>query len=169
MFESHDRLQGDVADVLDALRGLGAGRYAALFDRRGVLGESPRGGEGGQGLLRRLLESRAGILFKIPAALHSGEELEDHFAEWSEDEFFLAFVNGKVGVLVACADAKRLEQESGELLKLLVDRLLRLNRGWRLDEKGRGILARRPRLDTVAILRAGGEPEPGAGPLKRLE
>jgi len=151
MFESHDRLQRDVVDVLEALRSLGAGRYAALFDPRGVLGESPRGGEGGEGPLRRLLESRAGALFRIPAALHSGEQLEDHFADWTEDEFFLAFVNGKVGVLVACADAKRLESESGKLLKVLVDRLLRLNPGWRLDERGRGLFGGRPKLETVAI------------------
>ena len=159
MFESSSRLQTDVADGLEALRRLGAGRYAALFDKRGVLLESPPGGEGGEAVLRRFLQTRAEALFRVPAALHSGEELEDHFAAWEDEEFFLAFVNGKVGLLVACADAKGLELGSGELLRLLVDRLLRLNPGWRLDEKGRGIFAVRPRLDTVAIGRPEGEPE----------
>ena len=162
MFDSSGRLQRDVAEGLEALRGLGSGRYAALFDPRGILIESPRNGEGDGGALHRFLESRASALFRIPTALHSGEEMEDHFADWAADEFFLAFVNGKVGLLVACADAKGLEAESGQLLKLLVDRLLRLNRGWRLDEKGRGILAGRPRLDTVAIGRADGETDPAA-------
>jgi hypothetical protein len=77
--------------------------------------------------------------------------MQDHFADWEQDQFFLAFVNGKVGVLAVCAEAKRVEQESGPLLKALVDRLLRWNAVWRLDEKGRGFLAGRPRLDTVAI------------------
>ena len=159
MFESRSRLQTDVAEGLEALRGLGSGRYAALFDKRGVLMESPRGGEEGETALRGFLDTRAEALFRVPAALHSGEELEDHFAAWERDEFFLAFVNGKVGLLVACADASGLEQEAGELLRVLVDRLLRLNPGWRLDEKGRGIFAVRPRLDTVAIGRPHGEPE----------
>ena len=77
--------------------------------------------------------------------------MDDAFEEWHADEFFLAFVNGKVGVLVACPDAKRVEAESGKLLKVLVDRLLRLNPAWRLDESGRGLFAGRPKLETVAI------------------
>jgi uncharacterized protein YxjI len=59
-----------------------------------------------------------------------------------------------VGLIVACRDAKRIEDGSGKLLSVLVDRLLRLNPAWRIDEKGRGIFAGRPRLDTVAIGRS---------------
>jgi hypothetical protein len=62
-------------------------------------------------------------------------------------------LNGRVGVLVACADAARLEAEAGRLLKTLADRLLRLNGSWRLDERGRGLFFGSPRLDTVVIPR----------------
>ncbi len=158
MFESPKRLREDVSGLLDALRSLAGGRYAALFDPKGVLMESPSGGEQGEWALRQFIESRGRALFRIPAALHGEEELEDAFADWSGDEFFLAFVNGKVGVLVACPDAKRVEDESGKLMSVLVDRLLRLNPGWRLDDKGRGLFAGRPRLDTVAIGRPGWSP-----------
>jgi len=152
MFESASRLREDVLGLLGALRSLGEGRYAALFDPHGALLETP---EGGEWALRSFVDESAGALFRIPAALHSGEEMEDVFAEWTQDQFFLAFVNGRVGVIVACPDAKGLEEQSGKLLAALVDRLLRLNAGWRLDETGRGLLAGRPRLDTVAI----GRPE----------
>ena len=30
-------------------------------------------------------------------------EMQDHFSDWEQDEFFLAFVNGKVGVLTVCS------------------------------------------------------------------
>jgi hypothetical protein len=155
MFESASRLREDVLGLLGALRSLGEGRYAALFDPKGVLLDTPEGGAEGEWALRSFVEKSAGGLFRIPAALHSGEEMEDVFAEWTQDQFFLAFVNGRVGVIVACPDAKGLEEQSGKLLAALVDRLLRLNAGWRLDETGRGLLAGRPRLDTVAI----GRPE----------
>ena len=90
-------------------------------------------------------------LLHVPAALHDGEEMGDLFSDWTEDEFLLAVVNGKVGVLVACADAARLEADSGRLLQALVDRLLRLDPAWRVDAKGRGLFFGAPRLDTVVI------------------
>jgi hypothetical protein len=155
MFESTKRLQEDVSGLLEALRLLGEGRYAAVFDRKGILAEAPAEGQEGQGALRQFVQGHAATLFHIPDALHGGEALEDAFEGWQDDEFFLAFVNAKVGILVACPDAARLEAEAGKLLSVLVDRLLRLNAGWRLDNKGRGIFAGRPRLDTVAI----GRPE----------
>jgi hypothetical protein len=156
MFESSSRLHDEVSGLLEALRTLGAGRYAALFDRKGLLLETPAGGEQGEWALRGFVQKHAEALFGIPAALHDpAQSMDDAFEDWADDEFFLAFVNGKVGVIVACPDAARVEKESEKLLRALVDRLLRLNPGWRLDEKGRGILASRPRLDTVAI----GRPE----------
>jgi len=152
MFESSKRLHEEVLGLLEALRTLGEGRYAALFDAKGPILETPPGGEHGEWALRGFVQKHAADLFRIPGALHDpGQPMEDAFADWTDDEFFLAFVNGRVGLLVACPDAKRLEDDSSELLRALVDRLLRLNAGWRLDEKGRGILASRPRLDTVAI------------------
>lgn len=155
MFESSRRLHEDVRGLVEAMRTLGEGRYAVLFDRKGPLLETPPGGEKGGWALRDFVQKHAEALFRIPAALHDPElPMEDTFAGWTEDEFFLAFVNGRVGLLVACPDAKRLEDGSAELLQALVDRLLRLNPGWRTDEKGRGIFFGRPRLDTVAIGRS---------------
>jgi hypothetical protein len=155
MFESAGRLQEELARLLESLRALGEGRYAALFDPKGLLLESPQDGDQGEWALRSFLQKHAAALFRIPAALHDpSQEMEDAFEDWVDDEFFLAFVNGRVGLLVACPDAKRLEEESPRLLKALVDRLLRLNPTWRLDEKGRGLFAGRPRLDTVAVGRS---------------
>jgi len=152
MFESSGRLQEEVQGLLEALRTLGEGRYAVLFDAKGPILETPQGGEQGEWALRGFVQKHAAELFRIPAALHDpGQSMDDAFADWTNDEFFLAFVNGRVGLLVACPDAKRLEDDSAELLRALVDRLLRLNPGWRTDEKGRGIFVGRPRLDTVAI------------------
>jgi hypothetical protein len=168
MFESNARLQEDARRLLDALRELGEGRYAALFDPKGVLLESPDDtAEGarpreskrhseGEWVLRRLVQSHAEALFRLPGALHQGEEMRDLFEDLESDEFFLAFLNGRVGVLVACPDAQRLEDESGKLLKVLADRLLRFNPAWRLDEKGRGLFFGSARLDTVVIGRPTG-------------
>ena len=148
MFESQARLQEDAQRLVEALRELGEGRYAVLFDPKGVLLEATP-----DAALRGLVRDRAAALFELPAALRGEEELGDLFEAWPDDEFFLAFLNGRVGVLVACPDAKRLEDESGKLLKTLADRLLRLNPAWRLDEKGRGLFFGSPRLDTVVISR----------------
>jgi len=149
MFQSKEKLQEDARSLLEALRDLGGGRYAALFDLKGVLLESPD--DTRDRVLRRLIQDRAEALFRLPAALHGGQEMDDLFADWESDEFFLAFLNGKVGLLVACPDAQRLQDQSGKLLKVLADRLLRLNPAWRLDEKGRGLFFGSPRLDTVVI------------------
>ena len=169
MFESKVRLQEDVRGLLDALRELGEGRYAALFDAKEVLLQSPDEGLPPQagmpfgGDLRRLVLSRAEARFALPAALHhpdlpgdqgeSSREMSDLFEAWAQDEFFLAFLNGRVGLLVACPDAKRLESESGRLLEVMADRLLRFRPAWRVDERGRGLFFGSPRLDTVVIER----------------
>ena len=156
MFESEARLRRDVAQMLESLRELGAGRYAAVFDAKAVIAESPAETNEGEWALRRLLQDRAEALLRLPAALHGGDEMSDIFSDWTADEFLLAVVNGKVGVLVACADAAGLEADAGRLLRALVDRLLRLDPAWRTDEKGRGLFFGSPRLDTVVI------PSPGA-------
>ena len=167
MFESKAGLQEDVRRLLDALRELGEGRYAALFDAKEVLLQSPdeglppQAGKPFGGDLRRLVLSRAEALFALPAALRAPDgpgagEPPDIFEAWTEDEFFLAFLNGRVGLLVACPDAKRLESESGKLLEVMADRLLRFNPAWRVDERGRGLFFGSPRLDTVVIERPAG-------------
>ena len=77
MFESKEGLQEDARGLLDALRELGEGRYAALFDAKGVLLQSPDEGLPPQagmpfgGDLRRLVQSRAEALFALPAALRA--------------------------------------------------------------------------------------------------
>jgi hypothetical protein len=166
MFESKDGLQEDVRRLLEALRELGLGRYAALFDAKGVLLQSPdevqptQAGMPFGGDLRRLVQARAEALLGLPATLRNpdatgdaGVPPPDIFDAWTEDEFFLAFLNGRVGLLVACPDAKRLESESGKLLGVMADRLLRFNPAWRVDERGRGLFFGSPRLDTVVIER----------------
>jgi hypothetical protein len=155
MFESTEKLNQEVRGLLDALRGKGAGRYAAVFERKGILFESPPEGREGEWVLRRFLQDHLEALFRVPAALQASEGMEDLFADWEEDEFFLAVINGRVGILVACPEAERLRDESSRLLKALADRLFRLNPAFRLDEKGRGLFLGRPRLDTVVIGRAG--------------
>lgn len=159
MFESRDKLRRDVAEMLAALRELGTGRYAAAFDSKAVVEENPDQTTQAEWPLRRLLQSQASALLRVPGALHGGDDMNgDPFAEWTEDEFLLAVVNGKVGVLVACPNAAQLEADSGRLLRALFDRLLRLEPGWRVDEKGRGLFFGSPRLDTVVIPRPEAEP-----------
>jgi hypothetical protein len=164
MFESRSGLQEDLRGLLSALRELGGGRYAALFDAKEVLLQSPDEGLPTQpgmpfgGDLRRLVLSRAEALFALPVTLGAPEgpvdaDASDIFEAWTEDEFFLAFLNGRVGLLVACPDAKSLESGSGRLLEVMADRLLRFNPAWRVDERGRGLFFGAPRLDTVVIER----------------
>jgi hypothetical protein len=164
MFESRSGLREDLRGLLEALRELGGGRYAALFDASDVLLQSPDEGLPTQagmpfgGDLRRLVQSRADALFALPATMAApevpgGGDTPDLFEAWVEDEFFLAFVNGRVGLLVACPDARRLESESGKLVGVMADRLLRFNPAWRVDERGRGLFFGSPRLDTVVIER----------------
>jgi hypothetical protein len=161
MFESRERLEEEIQGLLGALRHLGSGRYACVVDPRGVLLDESDPEGPATWPLRRFLEERAASLFAIPGALASGEPLDDAFAAFEDEEFFLAFVNGRVGLVVACPRAEDLRERGGRLLGALVDRLLRYNTAWRVDEKGRGFFFTRPRLDTVVIGRAEGS-EAGA-------
>jgi hypothetical protein len=104
--------------------------------------------------LKRFLDQRREALFRIPTALATGDDLDDVFAEWEDDEFFLAFVNGRVAVVVPCPEAEPVRRASERLLKALTDRLFRYNAAWRLDERGRGLFFGRPRLDVVVVGRA---------------
>lgn len=163
MFESEARLRRDVAEMLAALRELAGGRYAAVFDAKAVVAESADQAGAGDPSLRRLLVAHAAPLLGLPAAFFGPHEVQDPFADWTADEFLLAVVNGKVGVLVACPDAARLEAEATRLLRALFDRLLRIDASWRIDERGRGLFFGSPRLDTVVIPRpAGPADEPTA-------
>ena len=157
MFESATRLRKDVSEMLDALRALGSSRYAAVFDAAQVIAESPSEANEGEWALRGVLQGSAEALLRVPRALEADGPLEDLFSDFADEEFLLAVVNGKLGVLVACADAAKLREDAARLLPALVDRLLRLENRWRVDERGRGLFWGSPRLDTVVIPRPGGE------------
>jgi hypothetical protein len=155
MFESRERLEEEIHGLLDALRALGDGRFACLLEPKGLLFESAEPAAEGHWMLRRFLEQRTDALFRIPAALASGGPTEDVFADWEADGFFLAFVNGRVALVVACPDPEKLKEQAEPPLRALVDRLFRLNAAWRLDEKGRGRFLGRARLDMIVVGRAG--------------
>jgi hypothetical protein len=159
MFESASRLRKDVCEMLDALRALGESRYAAVFDAKSIVATSPAEASEGERALGRLLQSQAEALLRLPRALESGEAIDDLFSDFGDEEFLLAVLNGKLGVIVACADAERLKADSERLLPVLFDRLLRLDGRYRLDERGRGLFFGSPRLDTVVIPRPEREPE----------
>ena len=160
MFESRERLVDDVVGLLGACRGAAGGRYACVLGPKGVLYEHAEG-EGGHWVLRQYLDKRAGGLFGLPQAMASGGEVFDAFAEWESapgepvDEFLLAFINGKVAVVVVCPEAEKAQGLVDRPLRALADRLFRLEPSWRLDEKGRGLFLSRPRLDVVVVGRPG--------------
>jgi hypothetical protein len=158
VFESSRRLSGEVVEILDALRGLAGGRYACVVEPKGIVFESPEPEGREAWALRRFLEDKCAALFAIPRAMAEGTDLDDAFAEWPHDEFLLAFINGRVALVVACPDAESLRGRAFPLLKALADRLFRYNETYRLDPEGRGLFIGRPRLDIVVV---GGAHESG--------
>ena len=74
--------------------------------------------------LRRFLEERREALFTLPDAMAGEGPETDLFESWDEDDFFLAFLNGRVAVVVACPDAEALREPAQRLLKALSDRHL---------------------------------------------
>jgi hypothetical protein len=151
MFESRATLADQIERLLDGIRGMANGRYACILEPKALLFEAALGEPSSEWALRRFLEQRAEALFKIPQALASGEPLDDLFAEWGEDEFFLAFINGRVAIVVACPEAGPLEEQAKKPIKALADRLFRYNAVWRLDERGRGLFLGRAKLDLVVV------------------
>jgi hypothetical protein len=155
MFESRDRLAEEIGGLLDAFRSLGGGRYACVLEPKGLRFESAEPESEGHWMLRRFLEQRTEALFRLPAAMATGEAMEDVFADWEDDAFFLAFINGRVALVVACPDPEGLKEQAERPLRALADRLFRYNAAFRLDEKGRGIVLGRARLDMIVVGRAG--------------
>jgi hypothetical protein len=151
VFESSRRLSGEVVELLETLRGLAGGRYACVAEPKGIVFESPEPEGRDAWALRRFLEDRCSALFAIPKAMADGTSMDDAFEGWQEDEFFLAFVNGRVALVVACPDAESLRERAFPLLKVLADRLFRYNESYRLDPEGRGLFFGRPRLDIVVV------------------
>jgi hypothetical protein len=154
MFESRGRLAQEISGLLGALRAAGNGRYACLLDRKTLVFEDAAE-EPPAWALRRFLEERREALFGLPGAMAGEGPAEDLFEDWEDDDFFLAFLNGKAAVVVACPDAEALRQPAQRLLKALSDRLFRYEPSYRLDSQGRGFFAGRARLDVVVVARAG--------------
>jgi len=155
MFESDARLREDILGVLAAVRALADARYACVLDTSGVRFELAEPKEA-TWPSRQFLEARLAALFKIPEALAGEGPGDDVFAQWESpagvvDEFFLAFVNGRVGLVLVCPEAERLREDLRKPLQVLADRLLRFNAAWRVDGKGRGLFLGRPRLDLIVI------------------
>jgi hypothetical protein len=152
MFESRKRLQDEIVRLLDVLRELGDGRYACLVEPGGILLEAePEGAEQGW-MLRQFLKEKSAALFGLPEAMDAGGPTEDVFSDWSQDEFFLAFINRRVAVVVACPAAEHLREQAMRPLKALADRLLRYNQAWRLGPQGRGgFFMGRAQLDLVVV------------------
>jgi hypothetical protein len=150
MFESKERLGEEILRLLEAILGASGGRYACVMEPDRVLFEAPAA-EGKLLALRLFLEEKGRQLFRIPAGLAAETPLEDAFEGWDHDDFFLAFVNGRVALVVACPEAEPVEAALQRALTALADRLLRFNESWRLDAEGRGLFFGRPRLDTVIV------------------
>lgn len=154
MFESRTRLAREIVGLLGALRTTANGRYVCLLDRKTVLFEEAAEEQPGWAL-RRFLEERREALFGLPVAMAGEGPTADLFEDWSEDDFFLAFLNGKVAVVVACPEAEALREPAQRLLKALSDRVFRYEPGYRLDSQGKGFFAGRARLDVVVVAREG--------------
>jgi hypothetical protein len=156
MFESSERLATDIARLLDGILGASGGRYACVMEPERILFETPAA-EGKLLALRRFLEEKGRDVFRIPAGLAAETPLQDVFEGWDHDDFFLAFINGRVALVVACPEAERASAGLQRAVAALTDRLLRWNQAWRLDPEGRGLFFSRPRLDTVIVGRDAGE------------
>jgi hypothetical protein len=154
MFESRTRLAEEIKGLIRALREVGDGRYACLVDRKAVTFEDAEPEQPGWAL-RRFLEERREALFALPAAMAGEGPEKDLFEDWEQDDFFLAFLNGQVAVVVACPDAEAVRQPAQRLLKALADRLFRYEPSYRLNAQGRGFFAGRAQLDVVVVARAG--------------
>lgn len=154
MLEPRGRLEADVRDGVEALRRAADGRYACLVERAGILFETPEPGDGKAWTLRRVLEANLPSLFALPPAMADERpevDAADPFADWEEDEFYLAFLNGKVALVIACPDAEAARAELERPLRALVDRLLRWRPDLRIDARGRGLFFGRPRLDVIVV------------------
>jgi hypothetical protein len=154
VFESAEKLAEQIGRLLEGIRNAAGGRYACILDPQRILFESPEPEEAEDWALRRLLEDRAADVFRIPAGLASGGPTEDVFEGWKGDELFLAFINGRVALVVACPNAEPFRAQAMKPLKVLADRLFRYDSRYRMDGRGRGFFFGRARLDVVVVGRS---------------
>lgn len=155
MFESSEGLGREIGDLLGAIRDAAGARYACVFEPGAIVFESQPGSEPGWAL-RRFLEPRLAQLFSLPASMEGEGPGEDVFADWEEDDFVLAFLNGRVGLAVAAPDAESVRPRIEKLFEALADRLFRWKASYRVDAAGRGLFFGRPRVDWVVAARAAG-------------
>jgi hypothetical protein len=160
VFESSERLAREIRALLDVIRELAAGRYACLIEPGRTLFESEESGDRSVARLRSFLERKRSALFSLPSRLASGEPMDDLLAEWEQDGFFMAFLNGRVALVVACPEAEPVEARASRPLRTLADRLLRYNEAYRMDAQGRGLFFGSPRLDLVVVERPGLDGDP---------
>jgi hypothetical protein len=157
---SGGRREDDVREGLETLRSVAEGRYAWLIEPSGIVMETPEPEDGRDWTLRRILEANTRALFALPAHMAdetgAAGEAPDAFADWDEDEFFLAFLNGRVAMVIACPHAEAARAALDRPLRAMADRLLRWNSAYRIDAKGRGLFAGRPRLDVIVVGSHGG-------------
>lgn len=152
---SSPRLEEEIRTLLGAFRGLAGGRYACLLEPSGILFEDPEPEAATLKALHTFLHAYRQQVFSIPDGLASEGPAEDIFEGWQEDDFFLAFVNRRVVLVVVCPDGEALRELADRPLKALADRLLRFKDTYRMDAKGRGFFFGRARLDIVVAGRAG--------------
>jgi hypothetical protein len=156
MFESREKLAADVVTLLEALRKQSDGRYACVMEPGRILFESPDPEDTeADPRLRAFLDTNRASVFAIPAGMAGDAPMDDAFEGWNKDQFLLAFINGRVALVMACPDAEAARADSFDVLKVMADRLLRFEPRYRLDEKGRGLFLGRARIDVIAIGAAG--------------
>lgn len=158
LLPSRQALPDQVRALLRGVRLEADGRFACIVDRSGEIHFEDE--EPGESVwLRQLVRERGKELFALPAGLADETPFPDVFADCDQDDFLLAFLNRRVAVVVACPDAEAARERVRKPLEALVDRLLRHQPAWRVDERGRGFFFGRPRLDLVVV----GRPEPTEG------
>jgi hypothetical protein len=117
-------------------------RCACLLEPAGIFEDRSREAPSPSHLPSRL----PAAAFSIPKAWPA-RDWQDIFEGWEEDEFFLAFINRRVALVVVCPDGEALREQAERPLKALADRLLRFKDTYRMDTRGRGFFFGRARLD----------------------
>lgn len=155
MFESTERLGQDITSLLTAICDAAEARYACVFEPGAILFESGPQESAPAWAVRRFLEPRLGKLFTLPASMAGEGPQDDLFEGWEEDDFVLAFLNGRVGLAVAAPNAEDVRPRIDKLFTVLADRLLRFKASYRVDAEGRGLFFGSPRVDWVVAAREG--------------
>ncbi len=154
MFESSERLEGDIAQILEAISTATEARYACIVEPTGIRFESEPGWPG-----RLFLEARLPRLFVLPGSLEGAGPEQDVFEGWEEDEVLIAFLNRRIALVAFCPDAEGARTVAERPFAALADRLLRWRPALRVDPQGGGLFFGRPRVDWVVV----GAFRPGAG------